>query len=830
MAYQNVPRSEKELNEFCDDHAIPEAFAHAGYVTAKGYQTKFERQLQNYSRMRPDERRKINLIFISSILGLLLFCYLISSEFATFFLCFSFLASVSALGFSLWLAAWVFEHDEGPPSMLAIADPIQEGSEGFFRVQYGTISRIAVLVAGLLFILYVFKDAGEMTVSHISPFAMGIITAVTFLMGAACSGFAGYSGMWVSVRANVRVAAASRECFNRSMQLCFRAGAFASLINVALAICGLSGSMIVLRIIYPSLTINQAPLLIVGFGFGSSLTAMFSQLGGGIYTKAADVGADLVGKVEHSIPEDDPRNPAVIADLVGDNVGDCSGQAADTFESIAAEIMSAMILGGALADKAFLDPTKSAGFVLFPLAVHCMDLLVSSIGTMLVRTAEGLPNRSSNPDFDNPLTVMIRAYKATILMAIVGFIILCRTMLSSQGKNPGWLWFAASGVLGMGVAYLFVIITQYYTDYEYPKVRQIAEASVTGPATNIITGLSVGMESTALPVIVIAVALISSYYMGIEGGRGLLNVESSSHASIAGMVGIAVCTMGMLSTACFVLAMSNFGPIADNAGGIAEMSHQAEEVRAITDRLDAVGNVTKANTKGFAVGSAALACFLLFSAFLDEVSMYTGKEFNKVDLAVPEVFVGGLCGAMLVFLFAALAMKAVGKTAQQVVTEVRRQFREKPGIMDFKEKPDYQTCVAIVSKAALREMVVPGLIAALSPIVVGVVFRVIGGLRGSPLLGAEAVAAFLMLATVTGVLVALFLNNAGGAWDNAKKYVETGKLGGKGSDAHKAAVVGDTVGDPCKDTAGPSVHVLIKLVSTVTMVMLPLFCARSIKK
>jgi H(+)-translocating pyrophosphatase len=444
---------------------------------------------------------------------------------------------------------------------------------------------------------------------------------------------------------------------------------------------------------------------------------------------------------------------------------------------------------------------------------------------MLVRTAEGLPTRSSNPDFDNPLTVMIRAYKATILLAVFGFIFLCKTMLSVSPRNSSWLWFAACGIMGMGVAYLFVVITQYYTDYEYPKVREIADASVTGPATNIITGLSVGMESTALPVLVIVVALLASYYMGIEGGRGLLTA-SPEHAAVSGLFGTAVATMGMLSTACFVLAMSNFGPIADNAGGIAEMSHQAEEVRAITDRLDAVGNVTKANTKGYAVGSAALACFLLFSAFLDEVSMYTGEEFNKVDLAKPEVFVGGLLGAMLVFLFAALAMKAVGKTAQQVVTEVRRQFREKPGIMEFKEKPDYQTCVAIVSKAALKEMVVPGLLASLSPIVVGVVFRIIGGFRGSPLLGAESIAAFLMLSTVTGVLVALFLNNAGGAWDNAKKYVETGKLGGKGSDAHKAAVVGDTVGDPCKDTAGPSVHVLIKLVSTVTMVMLPLFCVK----
>jgi H(+)-translocating pyrophosphatase len=364
--------------------------------------------------------------------------------------------------------------------------------------------------------------------------------------------------------------------------------------------------------------------------------------------------------------------------------------------------------------------------------------------------------------------------------------------LLSIPQNPNaWLWYTACGILGMAVAYLFVVITQYYTDYEFPKVKEIAEASLTGPATNIITGLSVGMESTALPVLVIAVALICSYYMGIEAAAGI--IAPSSH-SIAGLFGTAVATMGMLSTACFVLGMSNFGPIADNAGGIAEMSHQAEEVRAITDRLDAVGNVTKANTKGYSVGSAALACFLLFAAFLDEVSVYTGQKFQTVDLATPEVFVAGFLGSMLVFLFSSLAMKAVGRTAQGVVVEVRRQFRERPGIMDFKEKPDYQTCVAIVSQAALKEMVVPGLLAAFTPIAVGIIFRMLGVYRKNPLLGAEAIAAFLMLSTVTGVLVALFLNNAGGAWDNAKKYVETGKHGGKGSDPHKAAVVGDTVG------------------------------------
>ena len=810
------------MSSYSDHHPIPDAFASTGFAAARRYQSAFERKIYHYSRLRSETRTKFNVMFVGVIGFLMVISYVVCAEFASFFLFFAFASSVMALGFSVWLAAWVFSHEEGPGEMLAVSDPIQEGSEGFFRVQYGSITKISVVVSILLFLLYLSKDASEISVSHISPFAMGVITAVTFLMGATCSAIAGYAGMWVSVRANVRVAAAARECYNRAMQLCFRAGAFASLINVALAICGLSGSMIFLRTIYPSLSINQTPLMIVGYGFGASLVAMFAQLGGGIYTKGADVGADLVGKVEQGIPEDDARNPAVIADLVGDCVGDCAGQCADTFESIAAEIMSAMILGGALADSANVSREISAGFVLFPLGVHCMDLLVSSIGTLLVRTTPGMP-KAHDPDFDNPLSIMIRAYRATIILAIIGFVFLCRLLLVLPENPNSWLWFSGCGVLGMAVAYLFVIITQYYTDYAFPKVQGIAEASVTGPATNIIAGLAVGMESTALPTLLIAVALLGSYYMGIEaagGGTGEMH-------SVGGLFGTAVATMGMLCTAVFVLGMSNFGPIADNAGGIAEMSHQSEEVRAITDRLDAVGNVTKANTKGFSVGSAALACFLLFAAFLDEVSVYTGKKFQTIDLAVPEVFVGGLLGAMLVFLFASLAMKAVGRTAQEVVKEVRRQFKERPGIMEFSEKPDYQTCVAIVSRAALKEMVVPGLLAVLAPVAIGIVFRLLGQYRANPLLGAEAIAAFLMFTTVTGILVALFLNNAGGAWDNAKKYVETGKHGGKGSDSHKAAVVGDTVGDPCKDTAGPSVHVLIKLVSTVTMVLAPLFCTRN---
>merc|ERR1719316_263910 len=415
---------------------------------------------------------------------------------------------------------------------------------------------------------------------------------------------------------------------------------------------------------------------------------------------------------------------------------------------------------------------------------------------------------------EDPLAIMKRCFGVTIILGITGFAALCRFCLNVPGHPSAWKYFGLCGAIGIVTAYLFVIITQYYTDYEYPKVRSIAEASVTGPATNIITGMAVGMESTALPVLTISVALVSSYNLGLQSGI-------ANHSHVAGLFGTAVATMGMLSTAVFVLAMSSFGPIADNAGGIVEMSEQAEEVRIITDRLDAVGNVTKANTKGFSVGSASLACFLLFSAFMDEVAIYSKREFKTVNIAVPEVFVGGILGAMLVFLFSAWAMNAVGIASQAVIQEVRRQFREHPGIMEYKEKPDYRQCVGIVSDAALRAMVKPGLLSILSPVVVGAVFRYIGDMKGDPQLGAQVTAGFLMFATSTGILMALFLNNAGGAWDNSKKYVETGRLGGKNSDTHKAAVVGDTVGDPCKDTAGSSVHVLIKLISTVTMVMTP---------
>ena len=802
---------------------IPLAFGGNGYyIPGKDKKSPLERKVLQLTRILRSSKNSLLSTSIAVAFTIALLTSFIVTDSATRILIYVTLVALAGLGFAFWLAAWVFDHDEGTTEMLAVSQPIQEGSEGFFAVQYGTISKLTIIVAALLFILYFSKES---TTPPLTPLSSAIITSVTFIIGAACSAISGYAGMWVSVRANVRVASAARSCYNSAIQICFRAGAFASLINVALVVLGLSFSILSLRLLFPGLPLQQCPMVLVGYGFGASLVAMFAQLGGGIYTKAADVGADLVGKVEQGIPEDDARNPAVIADLVGDNVGDCAGQCADTFESIAAEILSAMILGGSLGTQLTEGGGSStestiSGFVLFPLAVHCLDLIVSAIGILAVRTTTGVKNL----DAENPLWVMKRAYLLTLFLGAIGFAGISKLLL-----GPGWVEYSLCGLIGMSSAFLFVIITQYYTDYAFSKVRGIVEASKTGPATNVIAGLSVGLESTWMPVVVISAGLISSYYLGIGAAMKSANSPPASHSvSLPGLFGTAVATMGMLSTAGFVLAMSNFGPIADNAGGIVELARLPGVVRDITDRLDAVGNVTKANTKGFSVGSASLACFLLFAAFMDEVTVFTGRRFDSVDLAQPEIFVGGLIGATLVFLFAGYAMNAVGRTAQMVVVEVRRQFKERPGIMSYQEKPDYQRCVAIVSKAALKEMVKPGALAVLTPIVVGIVFRILGEKKGDPLLGPQALAAFLMFATSTGILMALFLNNAGGAWDNAKKFVETGAAGGKGSDAHKAAVVGDTVGDPCKDTAGPSVHVLIKLLSTVTMVLTPLFCERKI--
>jgi K(+)-stimulated pyrophosphate-energized sodium pump len=708
-------------------------------------------------------------------------------------------ASVGALVFAVGLARWVLARDRGTRDMQVISDAIQQGAEAFLARQYKTITALALVVAVLMYIGYSqfrVTTAGD-------PVAdaglLALYVTGSFLLGALSSGIAGYVGMWVSIRSNIRTAAAATSSLNAALQAALRGGAVSGFFTVAMSLLGVGGLFALLQLFQPAdLTADEwtrrIPFLIVGYAFGASFVALFAQLGGGIYTKAADVGADLVGKVEAGIPEDDPRNPAVIADLVGDNVGDCAGRGADLFESTAAENIGAMILG------VLLYPFFGVGGILFPLVIGAFGLIASIVGVVVVRTGET----------SDPMAALNRGFYVVSALVLVALFVSTRWLLNPAGAPDAWWHFFACGVIGLLTAFAFVYITQYYTEYRYRPVLSIADASQTGPATNIIAGLAVGMESTVLPVITISVAIVSSYYLG--NTSGLLNEAGEP---VGGLFGTAVATIGMLGTAGYILAMDVFGPITDNAGGVVEMSHQPDSIRDRTDRLDAVGNTTKALTKGYAIGSAALAAFLLFSAYLDEVRNYTGTELT-VNLAKPQVFVAGLLGAMLVFWFSSLAMTAVRKAASSVITEVRRQFREKPGIMQGTELPDYGRCVDIVTVGALKAMVLPGALVVASPIAVGLVFKQFG-------IGAEAVGGFLMIATITGIITAVFLNNGGGAWDNAKKYIETGAYGGKRSEAHKAAVVGDTVGDPFKDTAGPSLHVLIKLLATITLVLAPLF-------
>ena len=678
----------------------------------------------------------------------------------------AFFISLAGLLFAVYLAFYVLKQDKGTSEMQEISDAIRQGANAFLKRQYSTIGILAIVVALLIFTAYSLWPVP----SH-PGYARK--TAFAFIVGALCSGIAGFVGMYISVRANVRVASAARTSLNKALTIALRGGAVSGLFVVAMSLLGVVG----LFYLYGGATNPmETPLVIVGFGFGASFVALFAQLGGGIYTKAADVGADIVGKIEKGIPEDDPRNPAVIADLVGDNVGDCAGRGADLFESTAAENIGAMILGIAL------FPVLGLYGIIFPLVARSFGIIASAVGVMSVSVKED----------GDPMAALTRGYLVTAILAAIGFGIASYVMLGEH-----WLTFFAAGAIGIVTSVLFSVITNYYTSYDHRPVKGIAEASQTGAGTNIITGFAVGLETTWLPSIVISAALLGSYFLGRH--TGLDN---------GGLYGTAIVTMGMLAPCGYVLAMDTFGPITDNAGGITEMSNQPENVRKKTDRLDAVGNTTKALTKGYAVGSAALAAFLLFSAYLNEIKPH---GIFGIDLAKPVVFVGGLLGAALVFIFSSLAIRAVGKAAYYIINDVRRQFKENAGIMLGTSKPDYGSCVDIATKGALKEMVPAGLCAVLVPIAVGV------------LLGAEAAGALLMVGTITGVLVALVFNNGGGAWDNAKKLIETGKFGGKGSDAHKAAVVGDTVGDPFKDTAGPSLHVLIKLLSTLTLVLVSLF-------
>ena len=728
------------------------------------------------------------------------------------------------LGFAGWLAKWVLAKDTGSEAMRKISDAIKEGAEAFLRRQNRTILILSAVFAIILFAGYgLIREHREFDPVSTATQLAGWIT-VSFVFGALCSVLAGYMGMWISIRANIRTATAACSSLNDALQTALRAGAVSGMVVVAMSLFGVVGLFALVKLLTPDINIAKIPLLIVGYGFGASFVALFAQVGGGIYTKAADVGADLVGKVEAGIPEDDPRNPAVIADLVGDNVGDCAGRGADLFESTAAENIGAMILGGSLALAAEqANMSFSAGLIgvmMFPLVARAFGIIASMVGILSVRLTS---------EEQEPMLALNRGYFISVMLAMPLFGLAAKWLLDNPAAPDAWWHFFLCGIIGVLTSVAFVYITQYYTEYRYRPVQAIAEASTTGPATNIIEGTAVGFECTWMPTIAMAIALLASYYLG-----------ASSGLPHAGLFGTAVATMGMLATAAYILAMDTFGPITDNAGGIIEMSEQPEQIRRRTDKLDAVGNTTKALTKGYAIGSAGLAAFLLFQAYIDEVKNYAGLgesvEFG-VNMGKPVVFVGALLGAMLVFLFCSMTIRAVGTAAKSIIEEVRRQYAKLPRVNDIIQfpgdfSPDYGACVDIVTRAALRNMVVPGLLVVLAPIAVGLLFKSFIGVEGK-LIAAESVASLLMVATIVGILMALYLNNAGGAWDNAKKYVESGAHGGKyitdkdgnkiKNPTHGAAVVGDTVGDPFKDTAGPSLHVLIKLLATVTLVMAPLF-------
>ncbi len=715
------------------------------------------------------------------------------------------IAGAVGLAFAGYLTWYVFRKDQGSPEMQEIGNAIRQGAEAFMKRQYSTIIVISILLALLITVL-------------IDPKPW---VGLSFFIGAMASALSGYIGMYVSVRSNIRTAAAARRSLNEALMTSFRGGAVSGMGVVSLSLLGVAGVFTTFHSIM-GFDASKSLYAAIGFAFGASFSALFAQLGGGIYTKAADVGADLVGKVEAGIPEDDPRNPAVIADLVGDNVGDCAGRGADLFESTAAENIGAMVLGLSLFTfwTQLVPPnlrwSDSAALVwiFFPLVARSFGIFASLAGILLVRLKR---------EDKDPMSGINMGYYLTCVLAAIFFYIATRYMLGDR-----YIYFFGAGLIGIGLSIIIVYITQYYTSGSWRPVREIAQASTTGPATNIITGLSIALETTAMPVIAIILALLGAFELGQMAAPtdpSIVNstvFDYSTYKLIYGFYGTAVATMGMLATCAFILATDTFGPITDNAGGIVEMSNQPEEIRRRTDRLDACGNTTKALTKGYAMASAALAAFLLFGAYFERVA--SAKKYGgdlslafHVDIAQPAVFVGGLLGAMLVFLFASLAIRAVGKAAHAMINEVRRQFKADPGIMANTSKPDYAKCVDIATKGALKAMVLPALLPVLVPVSFGILMRAAG--YDAP----QAVGALLMIGTITGIMVANMFNNGGGAWDNAKKYIESGNYGGKRTPAHAAAVVGDTVGDPLKDTAGPSIHVLVKLLSTVTLVFVGLF-------
>ena len=676
------------------------------------------------------------------------------------------ITGIIALVFAVYLALQVNKYDIGPEKMRDIYMAIRESSKAYLIQQYKTIGIVSAILAVVLYVAF------DLQGHNGTP-----LVSFSFLVGALFSLAAGYVGMDVATRANARTAYAAQESLDVPLKIGYYGGLVMGLFNVGLSLLAVTG----LYYLYGEVE------LIVGLGFGASLSALFAQLGGGIFTKAADVGADIVGKVEAGIPEDDPRNPAVIADNVGDNVGDVAGRGADLFESMTAENIGAMLVGVSL-----YAVTNNFFFVIFPLLARSIGIIGTIIGVPFVRAR----------NWKDPMVPMRNGMIATTLIIVVGmYFLIDYTILSLN------LYFAA--LTGVVASLLIFLVTEYYTSHKYRPVKEISESSTTGSAVNIISGFSVALESTALPVIIIVGSLLGGYHFGVLFSAETIGVG----AHLGGIYGTAVATMGMLSVAGMILGMDGFGPIVDNAAGIAEMSGAPKELRERIDSFDAAGNTTKALTKGYALGSAGLAALLLFQAYLAEYAKEAGIDVSLVvvDLVKPDIIAALFIGGLLPFIFSAFAIRAVGKAAFKVVEEVRRQFREIPGIMEGKAKPDYSKCVEISTIAAQKEMIIPALMPVITPLIIGF------------LLGPLAVGAFLISATVTGTLLAFLMNTGGAAWDNAKKFIETGQFGGKGSEAHKAGVVGDTVGDPLKDCAGPSLHVLVKLINTVSLTFVMMF-------